>query len=121
MQNRPNDRLKKNGKSNGDPKILNSIDIKIPDKEVHIMQPEEQPPAGGGTCSCHSVCTCVPVSECSCDSVCSCDAVCSTNTCTCNPYSGCPPHSCPCQPVCACVGDCTTCTTCSTGTYWYPN
>jgi len=121
MAERPNDRLKKNGNANGKPKILSSVDIKIPDKEVHIMQPGEQAPEGGGTCSCHSVCTCVPVSECSCDSVCTCDAVCSTNTCTCHPFTGCPTHTCSCQPVCSCHGHCSTCSTCSTGHYWHPN
>ena len=55
MQDQPNDRLKKNGQSNGNPKIINSVDIKIPDKEVHIMQPGEKAPDGGGSCSCHSV------------------------------------------------------------------
>lgn len=117
MSQGPNDRLQKNGKSNGNPKILQTADIKIPDKEVHLMHPDEQPPTGG-TCSCHSVCTCVPVSSCSCNLVCTCDSVCSTNTCTCHPFTGCPTHSCTCQPVCSCVGYCSTCTT---GHYWYPN
>jgi hypothetical protein len=123
MQTKPNDRLKKNGSSNGNPKIINSINLKIPDKEVHIMQSDEKAPTSG-TCSCHSVCSCVPVSQCNCNNVCTCDAVCSTNTCPCNPFTGCPGHSCSCQPVCT---TCSTCSTCTTGcscipvTYYYPN
>ena len=114
MQEKPNDRLKRKGKSTGDPKILNSADLKIPDKEVHLMLPDETAPSGGGTCSCHSVCTCVPVTSCSCNVVCTCDSVCSTNTCACNPFTGCTAHACNCQPVCS------TCSTCSTGHYWFP-
>ncbi len=128
MLPRPDDRLKKLGAGKGTPKILGLVDIKIPDKEVHLMQPNETPPTGGGTCSCHSVCNCVPVSSCSCNLVCACDAVCSTNTCTCNPFTGCSTHTCTCQP------ECTTCSCQSTGcscqttictcipvTYHYPN
>lgn len=112
---RPNDRIKKSGTANGDPRILNSVDIKIPDKEIHLMKQDEQAPTGGGTCSCHSVCSCVPVSGCNCNMVCTCDAVCNTNTCACHPFTGCPTHSCNCQPVCSTCTTCsTTCTTCST-------
>ena len=138
MPQGPNDRLKRNGTVVGAPKISRTVDIKIPDKEVHIMHPEEKPPSGGGTCSCHpvctcvpvtactcdtvSVCTCVPVRTCSCDLVCTCDSVCSTNRCACHPFVGCPAHICSCVPVCSCDGHCSTCSTCTTGGhYWYPN
>ncbi len=117
MAQKPNDRLKKNGKSDGKPKIINSVDIKIPDKEVYIMQPDEKAPSGNGTCSCHSVCTCVPVKNCNCDMVCTCDAVCSTNNCSCHPFEGCPSHVCSCNPVCSCVPTCG----CTSTHYWFPN
>jgi hypothetical protein len=123
----PNDRIRSLGsKSNLEPEIQDTIRLKIPDKEVHIMQASEQAPGGdgGGTCSCHSVCTCVPVSSCTCNMVCTCDTVCSTDLCSCNPYYGCSPHTCSCVPVCQCDSDCTTCSTCSTcttgGHYWHP-
>lgn len=114
MKNRPNDRLDKRSTGKDNPKILNTLDLKIPDKEVHLMHPDEKAPTGSGTCSCNSVCTCVPVSGCNCNMVCTCDSVCATNLCACNPYSGCTPHTCSCVPVCTCHGHC------STG-YWYPN
>ena len=124
MANGPNDRIKKTKNTYGNPKILNSLDIKIPDKEMHLMHPDEEAPAGGGTCSCHSVCSCVPVSECDCHMVCTCDAVCNSNDCTCNPFTGCQPHNCNCQPDCACTGTCSctgTICTCVPVTYYYPN
>ncbi len=120
MGDKPDDRLKKTGRAGDSPEILASADIKIPDKEIHLMQPDEDA-LYKGTCSCHSVCTCVPVTSCQCDEVCSCDSVCATNTCTCHPYSGCASHDCTCQPVCTCHGHCSTCSTCSTGHYWHPN
>ncbi len=125
MGDKPNDRLKKIERAGDSPEILASANIKIPDKEMHLMQPDEESPSVGGTCACNSVCTCVPVSSCQCDEVCTCDSVCSTNSCTCHPYSGCSTHSCTCQPVCTCHGHCATCTTCTTcttgGHYWHPN
>lgn len=117
MSDRPNDRITKNGTSGSQPKILSTVDIKIPDKEVHLMNQDEQAPSGG-TCSCHSVCTCMQVNNCMCDTVCTCDAVCSTNTCSCHPFTGCSQHVCTCVPVCSCHGHCSTC---STGHYWHPN
>jgi len=114
---KPNDRLKKNGKTGDMPKILASAEIKIPDKEVHIMQPDEKAPEGGGICACHSVCTCVPVATCACDMVCSCDSVCSTNISPCYTVYGCPEHICNCQPVCRCYINCL----CLIIDYWYPN
>ena len=121
----PFDRLVKSDTTDiANPQIPKSVDIKIPDKEVHIMQHDEKPPDGGGTCSCHSVCTCVPVNTCSCNMVCTCDTVCATDLCACHPFSGCSIYDCSCVPVCTCDSDCTTCTTCSTcttgGHYWYP-
>jgi hypothetical protein len=66
----PYDRLVKSDTTDiANPQIPKSVDIKIPDKEVHIMQHDEKPPDGGGTCSCHSVCTCVPVNTCTCNMV----------------------------------------------------
>jgi hypothetical protein len=98
--NKPNDRFFLNdtikNAGNQNPQILKSAELKIPDKEISIMQKEET--ASSGTCSCNSVCSCVPVETCSCDAVCTCDSVCSANTCTCNPFAGCPEHSCNCQP-----------------------
>ena len=55
MKKKPNDRLIKTGNTKDHPIILASADIKIPDKEVHLMNPDEKPPEGDGTCSCHSV------------------------------------------------------------------
>jgi hypothetical protein len=124
---RPNDRIIAMGKEMGtDPQINKSVTLKIPDKEVYIMQPGEKPPPGGGgstggTCSCNSVCTCVPVSSCNCNMVCTCDTVCSTNLCACNPYSQCATNVCTCVPVCSCDSHCSTCSTCTTGGhYWHP-
>lgn len=128
----PKDRIIKTGEIKlNNPEIGDTIKLKIPDKEVHIMQPGEKPPEGGGgtdggTCSCHSVCTCVPVSSCTCNMVCTCDTVCSTDLCACHPYTGCPTHAddCTCYSVsaCTCVGDtgssCSSCSSC--GGYWYP-
>ena len=108
MAKGPNDRIKSAGKKSGTPKIFQAINIKIPDKEVHLMQPSESAPEGGGTCSCHSVCSCVPVSDCNCDMVCTCDAVCNSNNCTCNKYYGCTGHMCACQPECSHGGGCST-------------
>jgi hypothetical protein len=121
----PNDRIIKKGEISLDnPEIRDTVRLKIPDKEVHIMQPGEQPPDGGGgsdggTCSCHSVCTCVPVSTCTCDMVCTCDTVCSTDLCACHPYSGCQ-HECTCVPVCSCDSHSTSCSSCGSCGYWYP-
>jgi hypothetical protein len=124
---RPHDRIVASGKKTGThPQITNSVNLKIPDKEVYVMQPGEQPPPGGGgstggPCACNSVCTCVPVSSCNCNMVCTCDTVCSTNLCACNPYSQCATNVCNCVPVCSCVSYCSTCSTCSTGGhYWHP-
>ncbi|QTA82825.1 Uncharacterized protein dnl_52100 [Desulfonema limicola] len=113
--NKPKDRIKRTGTSQQEPKILASAEIKIPDKEIQIMSPDEAAP-GEGTCSCHSVCSCVPVSSCSCHMVCTCDSVCSTNACSCNPVSGCDTYTCTCQPVCSCVGH-----SCCVGVYFYPS
>lgn len=134
MSQGPNDRLKKRATNNGRPKIGNTVEIKIPDKEIYLMRPDEKPPEGGGTCSCHSVCACVPVSTCTCDLVCTCDSVCSTNTCACNPFDSnlCPVHDCTCQPVCSCEGHggcpgygcpavCTCHPVCTCNPYIYPN
>ncbi len=122
----PFDRLVKSDTTDiANPQIPKSVDIKIPDKEVHIMQHDEKPPDGGGTCSCHSVCTCVPVNTCSCNMVCTCDTVCATDLCACHPFSGCSIYDCSCVPVCTCDSHCTTCSCvgyCSTGGhYWYPS
>jgi len=139
---KPNDRLKKNGETNGTPRILAAAEIKIPDKEVHIIQETEKAPSTG-TCSCNSVCTCVPVMTCTCDLVCTCDSVCVTNPYPSSHY-GCSPHTCNCEPVCSCdeytcgcvgytcscVGNICTCQSvcscvrdciCNTVSYWYPN
>lgn len=121
MGKKPYDRLGKPGKRGDSPMILASADIRIPAKDDHIMQPDQEAP-GSGLCTCHSVCTCVPVSACPCDTVCTCDSVCSTNTCTCHPFSDCASHDCTCQPVCSCHSYCNDCTTCTTGGhYWHPN
>ena len=128
---KPNDRLKILSNTQEDPLLSDSLDIKIPDKEMHIMHSDEGPVNEGcetetvGSCSCHSVCTCVPVSSCSCDMVCTCDQVCATDNCSCHPFSGCPTHTCSCNPVCTCDNVCTCqdyCTTCACLTihYWYP-
>jgi hypothetical protein len=117
MADKPNDRLKPNGSSSisGTPRISRTVEIKIPDKEVHLKSPDEEG-AADGTCSCHSVCTCVPVAACNCHAVCVCDSVCSTNACSCHPF-----EDTVCQHICTCQPVCSTCTTgCSTG-YWYPN
>jgi len=112
----PDDRPKSDSTKTGQkPSVNKSVNLKIPDKEVYIMNTTEKPPTGSGTCSCNSVCTCVPVQSCTCNMVCTCDSVCSTNLCSCNPFAGCTGHSCTCVPVCS------TCSTCSTGVYWYPN
>lgn len=126
MAKKPNDRLKKTGKDTGKPQILKVSGIKIPDKEIQVMTGDEKPPkevSGGQTCSCHSVCTCVPVTECSCHQVCTCDSVCSGNDCTCHPFEACSSHSC--SPHSGCAGNCcvgnTSCSSCSSCAYWYPN
>lgn len=114
MSNGPDDRIKKTNAEQSKPEIKKAVEIKVPGREVHIMQPDETNPGDKGTCSCHSVCTCVPVTECSCHVVCTCDSVCATNTCTCHPHSG--GGTCGCQPVCTCHGH-----SCCVGVYWYPN
>jgi hypothetical protein len=90
--NKPNDRLVVNdtirNANINNPRILKSAELKIPDKEISVLQNDENKP-GSGTCACNSVCSCVPVTSCSCDTVCTCDSVCSANTCTCNPFAGC--------------------------------
>jgi hypothetical protein len=119
--NKPPDDRPKSGsaKSAQTPSVNKSVNLKIPDKEMYIMNVNEKAPTGNGTCSCNSVCTCVPVESCTCNMVCTCDSVCSTNTCACNPFAGCTGHACTCVPVCS------TCTTCTTGcscipvTYYY--
>ncbi|MCX6227533.1 MAG: hypothetical protein NTV01_22820 [Bacteroidia bacterium] len=108
----PDDRLKPDGKKSAQSATVNkSVNLKIPDKELHIMNVDEKAPDGSGTCSCNSVCTCVPVDSCSCNMVCTCDSVCSTNLCACNPFDDC-------NHTCSCVA---TCSTCCVGVYWYPN
>ncbi len=118
MSDKPNDRIQKGSPAGDQPKILSTVELKIPDKEMHLMNPDEKAP-GGGTCSCYPVCSCVPVTSCTCDTVCTCDAVCSTDTCSCHPFSGCSQHVCTCVPVCTCHGVCSTC--CVGAGYWYPN
>lgn len=115
----PDDRPKKRGKRNGAPKIERTANLRVPDKEMHIMRPDEGPPEGGGTCACHSVCTCVPVTSCPCDVVCACDTVCATNTCACDAFHN---PLCACDPQCTCEGVCSghSICTCVPVTYSFP-
>jgi hypothetical protein len=110
----PDDRLKPDlNTSDQTPVVNKSVNLKIPDKEMHIVNVEEKAATGTyETCSCNSVCTCVPVASCTCNMVCTCDSVCSTNLCACNPFTGCPTHTCSCAPVSTGGGG---------GGYWYPN
>lgn len=114
MPEGPDDRPKKGGKRAGTPRVLRSARIRVPDKEMFLMRPDDGPPPEG-TCSCHSVCACVPVSTCPCDTVCSCDAVCAANTCACDAFDN---PLCTCDPQCACQNVCGG--HCSL-VYWYPN